>query len=236
VAGYSRKELKKDKFAEEVKHGFDFLSSHREQTTRYGAIGAAVILIGGGIYFYMHYQAGVREEALAQALRIDNATVGNAAAPQPGLLHYDTPEQKEQARVKALADIATKYHGTQEGAIAEFQIASDTLDKGDIAGAEKRYKDIVDNAPDTYASMARLSLAKLYESENKTAEAEKLLREAVNKPSVSVSKEEATIQLALLIGKSKPDEARKMLEPLRTSRTAISRAAVQALGDVQNIH
>ncbi len=51
-------------------------------------------------------------------------------------------------------------------------------------------------------------------------------------PSVTVSKEEATIQLALLIGKTKQDEARKLLEPLRTGRTAISRAAVQALGDL----
>jgi hypothetical protein len=39
--------------------------------------------------------------------------------------------------------------------------------------------------------------------------------------------------LALLLAKTNPEEARKMLEPLRTSpRTPVSRAAVEALGQV----
>ena len=62
--------------------------------------------------------------------------------------------------------------------------------------------------------------------------AEKTLRDLVAHPTVTVSKDEAQIRLALLIGKKNPDEARKMLEPMRTERTAVSRAAVQALGEL----
>jgi len=231
VKRQTRKDLKTDKFALEVKHGFDFLNVHRAETIRYGSIALAVILIAGGIYFYMRYQAGAREQALADAMRIDNATVGNAPA-QPSLLHYATQAEKDTARAKALTELAAKYRGTEEGSIAEFYLASDAAEKGNVAESEKRFKDLVDSAPKPLAALARLSLARVYDAEGKYDDAIKTLREAMANPTVTVSKEQAEIQLALEIGKKNPDEARKMLEPMRTDRTPISRAAVQALGDL----
>jgi predicted negative regulator of RcsB-dependent stress response len=231
VKRQTRKDLKTDKFALEMRHGFDFLNVHRAETVRYGSIALAVILIGAGIYYYMRYESGVREQALADVMRIDNAQVGNTP-PQPGTLHYATQAEKDTARAKALADLAAKHHGSQEGAIAEFYLASDAAEKGNLGEAEKRFRELVDSSPKPFASMARLSLARVYDAEGKYDDAVKILREAVANPTVSVSKEQAEIQLALEIGKKNPDEARKMLEPLRTERTAISRAAVQALGEL----
>jgi predicted negative regulator of RcsB-dependent stress response len=227
----TRKDLKSDKFAQEVKHGFEFLTEHKEESLRYGAIVLAVLLVAGGIYFYVRHQTTVREDALAQAMRIDNATVGNVP-PQPGVLHYATAQEKDQARAKALVDVSVKYHGTLEGAMAEFYLASDAADKGNLAEAEKRYKDIADSAPSEYAALAKLSLAKVFEAEGRDADAEKILRDLMAHPAVTVSKEQAEIRLAMLIGRKNPDQARKMLEPLRTERTAVSRAAMQALGDL----
>lgn len=225
----TRKNLKQDKFAQEVTTIWDWTAEHKEEVIRYGSIGLAVILIAVGIFYYFRYQAGVREEALSNALRIDGANVGGQ--PQPGMMQFNTQDEKDKAWEKAFTEVAAKYHGTQEGSIAEMYLASAAADKGDLAGAEKRYQDVVDSAPKAYASMARMALAETYEAEGKNPEAEKILRDAMNHPTITVSKDEATIQLALLTCKSNPDAARKMLEPLRTSRTAISRAAVQALGD-----
>ncbi len=228
----TRKGLKTDKFAQEVTHGFQFLTEHSSEAIKYSALAAAVIVLGAGIYFYNRHQATVRGEALAQALRIDDATVG--ANVQAANIHYNTQEEKDKARGTALTEVASKYHGTAEGAIAGIYLASDVADKGNLPEAEKRYKDVMDSAPKDYAALARLSLAQVYAGENKTAEAEKLLREAVANPTATVSKESATIELARLIGKTKPAEARKLLEPLRTERTSVSRAAVSALGEIPN--
>lgn len=225
----TRKSLKSDKFAQEMKHGFDFLTEHPDEVKKYGSIAVAVIVIVAGVYYYMRYQADAREKALAAAIQVENAHVGPAP---PGFLTYPTQEEKDKARAKAFSDLATKYHGTQEGAIAEFYLASDAVDKGNLAEAEKRFQDVMDSAPTAYASMAKLSLAKVYAAEGKDAEAEKLLRDLIAHPTITVSKDEATIQLAIVLGKKNKDEARKMLEPMRADRTAISRAAVQALGDV----
>jgi predicted negative regulator of RcsB-dependent stress response len=228
-----RKQIKGDKFAQEVGATVSWVDDNKDLLIRYGALALAVILVAGGIYLYVHHQSNVREEAFAQALRIDAATVGAAAAPAGGL-SYPTQPEKDKARTKAFTDISVEYHGSEQGAMAQMYLASDAADKGDLPSAERMYKDVVDSAPKEYSSMARLSLANVYVAEGKQPEAEKLLRDAVAHPTITVSKEEATIHLAKVIMKTNPDEARKLLEPLRmiAGRTAISRAAVTTLGEM----
>lgn len=226
-----RKQIKGDRFAQEVGATVSWVDHHKELLIRYGAIALGVVVVAGGIYFYNRHQSSVREEALTQALRIDAAVMGTAQAP-PGGLVYPTPVEKDKARVKAFTDLYTRYHGSQEGAIGEMYMASDAADSGDLANAERLYKDVVDSAPKEYSSMASLALANVYAAEGKEAAAEKLLRNLVAHPTVTVSKEEATIHLAKLIVKKDPEEARKLLEPLRMDRTSISRAAVGALGEM----
>jgi predicted negative regulator of RcsB-dependent stress response len=227
----TRKNLKTDKFAEEVFDVFDWASTHKTEMIRYGGIAIAVIVIGLGVMFYNRSQAGQREEALAKALRIDEATAGGAA-PQNGALHFNTEEEKTKARSQAFSDLA-KYSGTQEGAIAEMFLAGSDVDAGNLADAEKRFKRVVDDAPKPYASLGRLALAQVYAAQGKTAEAEKLLHELMDHPTATVSKEQATIVLGQMLATTKPDEAHKLLDPLRTStRGSVSRAAITAAGTI----
>ena len=108
-------------------------------------------------------------------------------------------------------------------------------DKSDIAQAEKRFKEAVDNGTGPYASLAKLSLAHIYQSQGKLADAEKLLHSLIDKPTILVSKDEATIVLAQILAPTQPDQARKLLDPLRGSpRTAVSRAAITVLGEMNN--
>jgi len=224
----TRKDLKSDKFAEEVFDVFEWASVHKTEVLRYGGVLLALVVIGLGVMYYNRYQAGARQDALARALRIDDASAG-AAPDQGGRLHYDTEAEKDKAREQAFADVAARFGGTQEGAIAEIYLAGWAIDKGDLAGAEKRFKRVVDDAPKAYAALAKLALAQVYASENKTADAEKALRELIANPTTTVSKEQATIVLGQVLANSKPDEAHKLLDPLRTStRVPVSRAAITA--------
>jgi predicted negative regulator of RcsB-dependent stress response len=225
-----KKVVKNDEFKEQVWHGVDFLTHHTADLKKYGAIALAVLLVAGGSYWFIHHQAEVREEALAAALKIDDATVG--PNEQAANLHYATQTEKDQATQKAFADVATKYHGTQEGAIAGLNLGQEAADHGDLAGAEKYLKDVVDSAPPAYASLGVLSLAQLYTIEGKTSDAEKILDNLIKNPTITVSKDEAQLALAKVKAKSDPDGARKILESLRTERTAISKAAMSALGEL----
>ena len=73
---HTRKELKSDKFALEVQHSVEYVSVHRQQMMRYGAPALALVLIIAGVLYYRNYQHNARQEALHQAMRIQNAQVG----------------------------------------------------------------------------------------------------------------------------------------------------------------
>jgi len=221
----TRKDLKHDKFAEEVFDIFTWASLHRDKVIRLGGLALLVILAAVGFYVYSNSQATARQEALAQALRTGDATVG-PTAQAGGVLNFGTQDEKDKAVAKAYSDLAAKYSGKQEGAIASMHLAGMAADKGNLAEAEKRYKEAADNAPEAYAALARLGLAKVYAAQGKNAEAEKLLRAAVANPTTTVSKEQASIALAQVLVKTNPMEAKKIVEPLRISeRTPVSSAA-----------
>ena len=225
-----KKVAKTDEFKEGFWHLIGFGSEHVADIKKYGAIALGALVLAGGIYFFVQHQADVREQALADAMKVDDATVANN--PQPAAMHFDTEEQKQKALDKAYADLATKYHGSQEGAIAALNLAQQAVDKGDMSGAEKQLKDFIDSAPAAYASQAALTLADVYRVQKKYPEAEKLLSNLVKNPTVTVSKEEAQLMLAKVKGKTDPAAATKMLEELRTGRAAISKAAQTALGEL----
>ena len=58
------------------------------------------------------------------------------------------------------------------------------------------------------------------------------LRDLIANPTEYVSKEQATFSLAQGIGRTNPAEARKLLEPLRTSPGAVSQAAIQLYAEL----
>ncbi len=227
----TRKELKGDKFAEEVFDIFDWASVHKAEVFRYGGIALAVVAIGVGVFYYNRYRAESREEALAAAMRVDDATVGDNSLPAN--LHYATQEEKDKARAKVFSELAAKYSGTQEGAFAAFELASDAVDKGNLAQAEKIFREVGDSGPKGYAGVARLSLGRVLAAEGKLDDARKVLQDLVKDPSFMVSKDEATIALAQVTAKTDPSAALKMLEPLRVStRLPVSRVAVNTYGDI----
>jgi len=227
----TRKELKGDKFAEEVFDIFEWTSEHRTEVFRYGGILLAAIVIAAGVMFYLRSQADNREEALSQALRVEDSTVGDN--PNPAGLHYRSQDEKDKAQTKTFAELASKYSGSLEGAYGSFALASDALGKGNLAEAEKRYREVAESGSKDYASIAKLALARVLAAEGKTADAQKILRDLINNPSLMVSKEQATLALAEVESKTTPADAIKLLDPLRTSpRMPVSRVAVADYGEI----
>lgn len=227
----TRKELKSDKFALEVQHGFEYVTEHQNLLVRWGGIAVAAVIVIVGIWFYMGHQKTARQEALQHAMRIENATVGQAQSPYA--LAYPTQAEKDKAADKEWSDLAAKYSGSEVGDIAEYFLASHAANNGNVQEAEKRFKLVVDSGNKDYASLAKLSLAQLYGAQGKVDDARKLLQSLIDHPTAMVSKDEATIVLARVLAPADPQGARKLLEPLRSSdRNAVSRAALSALAEL----
>ena len=225
-----RQELKHDKFVEQVGHTVEYATEHKKQITRWTTIGLVALLVAVAAYYYTGHQAAARQEALAAALRVQEAQVGQAQ--NAFLTSFPTQAEKDKAVEKAWNDLANRYSGSAEAMVAHHYLGVNAADKGNLPEAEKHFKQVADSGKDSYAALSKMSLADIYAGTNRVSEAEKMLRSIIDEPTPTVSKEQATIALARLIASTRPADARKLLEPLRTERGAVSRAALNALGEI----
>lgn len=230
MARITRKELKTDKFALEVGHTFDFFEEHRTEIVRYGAAALAVAALVVLLFVYRSYRHTTRQEALAKAIAVQEAPVGQGAPGTP--LAFPTQEAKDKEAIKVFSELAAKDSGTDEGYIAEYYLGCIATDQGKLGEADKRFSSVADSAGKKYASLAKLSLGQLYFSEGKPDLGEKTLRSLMDNPTVFVSKDQATIALAKMLALTKPAVARKLLEPLRVKPGAVSQAAIQAYAEL----
>jgi tetratricopeptide (TPR) repeat protein len=228
---HSKQFLKHDKFVEQFGHTVDYATDHRAQVIKWGSIGLAAIVVLLGGYFYFEHQATVRAQDLSAALHVQDGQIGPPGS-SPFVQMFATPAEKADAVSKALTSVMNKYPSKREGLIARFYLGVLYADQGKVLEAENYWKPITESGEADYASQAKLSLAQLYETQNRPADAEKLLRSIIDHPTMMVSKEQATIALAHALAATKPDEARKLLEPLRTERSAVSRMALTAIGEL----
>lgn len=225
----TRHELKTDKFVEEVSQTVEFIEEHKSQVVKYGGIAAAVVVLAAGAWFYTSNQRVKRQAALGEAIATVNIPVGQA--PQ-GQQSFPTPEAKDQAIQKAFNDIVTKYPGTNESGAAMYMLGLAAADKGKMADAERMMRQAVQDGDSEFASLARLALADILVANGKAAEAEKVLRDLMAKPTAMVTKEQATLSLARVLAKTKPAEAKKLLEPLRAATGPASATAISMISEL----
>ncbi len=226
----TRKGLKQDKFALEVGHTVEYLGEHRKKFILYGSIGLVVFAMAVGWFYFNKRQHANRQRDLSAAMALMNAPIGPAAVP--GYVTFETADLRTRAVVRALTNLATNSAGSDEGTIARYYLGMVAVGQGRLDEAVKHLSDAAGAGNQAYASLAKLALADVYRVQNKTADAEKLLRSLMDNPTIMVSKEEATITLARLLAPTKPEEARKLLDPLRSSPGAVGRAATAAYTEV----
>jgi len=225
----TRKELKTDKFAVEVEHSVEYVAAHKKQAFQYGAIALVVVLIAGGIWYYRSHQHEQRQQALAQAVDVMQAMVNPGGGPG---LTFPSEAAKNAASEKAFKEVYDKYSGSAEAIVAATYLGAIETDMNKLSEAEKYFQIVADSSDKNYASLGKLSLAQLYMGGGRQADGEKLLRSLIDNPTMFVSKEQATIALAHGLTSSKPAEARKLLDPLKTERPAVGQVAITLLGQL----
>jgi predicted negative regulator of RcsB-dependent stress response len=223
VARITRKELKTDKFAQEVGLTVTFFEEHQQDIVRYGGIAAAAILLIVGFFIYQRHEHSNREQALFKAIQVQETPVAMVSAT--GGPTFPTQDAKDQASIKAFTELAAKYPGTTEGEIGDYYLGAIKADQGKLAEAETNFRQVAQKADANYASLAKLSLAQIYFSDGRTAEGEKTLRDLMDHPTEFVSRDQATIGLARNLAKKNPAEARKLLQPMLTRKGAIAQVA-----------
>ena len=123
----TRKELKTDQVAPQVEHGITFFEQHQKEIGNYAGEPAVLAVLIFGYSIYARNEAGKREQALAAAIRIQEAGVGVSGN---GGLAFPTQEAKDAAALTAFTDIRTKHSGSNEGDIAGYYLGAVKADQG----------------------------------------------------------------------------------------------------------
>ncbi len=222
----TRKDLKTDKFAQEVTHSLEFVTSHSQQSIRYGGAVLALIVVAAGVYYYRKSTHATRQAELAEAMRIKEAAIVPVAQPDDLRKTFPTQAEKDKAVPKAFQDLIARRGGSDEASVAHYQLGILAADAGKLDEAEKQFKAAMESGGKDYSSVAKLSLAQVYQAQKRYSEAEKLLKELMDSPTVLVSKDQATFTMVRVLIPSKPAEARKMVETLmRDDRPVVARNA-----------
>lgn len=226
----TRHELKTDKFVEEVGQTVHFLEAHRQAIIRYGVIALVAIVVAVAGYGYLRAKRSERQQALGRVLEIYNAPVIDP--PPAEFMAFRTEQEKDEAVVKGCNEIIQKYPGSEEAAMATMLLGSHAADQGDVDAAERYFRKAAAEGNREFRSLAQFSLAQLYASQRKDAEAEKILRELAGKPTVLVTADQAQIELARILARKNPEEARKLVSPLVSKPGAVGRAAASVLAEL----
>ena len=227
-----KEQLQHDHFTDAVSGAVIYARSHRESLTRWIIVAGIVLLVAGGAFWFMAYRNSVRQQDLENAFVILDAPVG---APSQLGKTFATQDAKNQASMKALQDVIAKDGGTGQGLIAQYYLGTLKASTHDTKGAEADLENVA-NSSSECAPLAKIALAQIYSSENRTADAQRLLRDIVNKPTDLVSKAQAQILLAHLEEATNPQEAKKLLQEAKTGSQdpAVARAVSEVSSQLNN--
>ena len=225
----TRKELKSDKFAQEVGHTVDFFEQHRDKVFLYGGVALGVIALILGYWLFSRHQHDVREQALYKAIEVAAAPVGQSEA---GVQSFPTEDARNQQAIKQFSEIASSFGGSAEGDIAEYYLGSILAQQGKFADAEKRFAGVAEKGNEKYAALAKLSLAQIYFSDGKADQGEKTLRDLMAHPTLFVSKDQAAVSLARQLATRNPAEARKLLQPLLAQTGPVGQVAASVNSEI----
>ncbi|HZU31725.1 MAG TPA: tetratricopeptide repeat protein [Candidatus Angelobacter sp.] len=231
MPGYTRRQLKEDKFAETAQGAAQWATGHRQTVIL--AIGVVLVVILATIGF-MTWRGRQTEQAnveLSAALRTFNAPLRPAGTPAGEAQTFTSIADRAKAAEKQFQGIADKYSGVPAGKMARYLSGIALLQAGDNAGAEKDLKTAADSGDKNVASLAKMALASIDRSSNRNSDAVNIYKSLIDHPTDTVSKQQAQLELAELYEKTDPQQAITLYQQLQKDnpQTPVAQIASQKL-------
>jgi TolA-binding protein len=241
VRAETRHQLKQDAFsrvtieaAEKTAH---WTVEHRSTliiSTIVVAVALAAVLGG---WYYLSTQDEKASLELTEAVRTLDTPLRQAGTPaQPDFPTYTSVKERTEAARKQFQAIVDKYPHTHTADMAHYFLGVTAADLSDNATAERNFKDVASSWNRDVAAVAKFALASLYGQTNRTKEAVALDQELINKPTTSVSKVTAQLQLADLYQNSnQPLDAKRIYEQIKKDNPAneAGQLATQKLAELK---
>jgi predicted negative regulator of RcsB-dependent stress response len=230
VQGYTRRQLKEDKFAQTAQGAAQWTASH--QRSLLWSIVAAVIAVLA-IVGFMTWRSRYNEQAniaLGNAMRTFSTPLRPAGAPAgdntPGFGSLAERGKASAGDFKAAAD---KFPMSKAGKIARYMEGVSTMQAGDNTRAEQQLKTAAGFSDKDVSSLAQMALVSLYRSTNRQGDAVRTLKDLADHPTNTVSKAAAQLELASIYESTDPQQAANIYQQIQKENPSSPVAQIAAM-------
>ena len=229
MQGYTRRQLKEDKFVETAQGAAAWTASHR-QPLIYGVVAVIVLVLAGtGFITWRNKQNDAANLALSGAMRVFNASIRPAGSPAtPDVQSYGSLAERGKTAEKEFRTVADKYSHTDAGKIARYLAGVSALQGGDNAAAEQELKSAADSGDKNVAALAKMALANYYRSANRNSDAIRLYKDVADHPTDTVSKPAAQLAMAEMYETTDPQQATSLYQQIQKENPNTSAAQTAA--------
>ncbi len=204
----TRHALKKDSFVQATATSMSWLSGHRSGVLRWVIAAVVVLAVCVAAASYWSWCSNKADVALGAAMDAYTAPLAQPGAP---VLKgsYATANDRAKAANQLFAAVAKQYGWLTEGAEAHYFAGVTDEELGQNDQAETELKAAAGSRDRNVSNLAKLAQAGLYHQTNRDAQAIELYQALAAKPSETVSKAVAQLNLAdLYVAEGKQDQAR----------------------------
>ena len=237
----TRHSLKEDRFrvttieaAEKTAH---WTVEHRSSLMVAAVVVAVLVAAGIGLWQYTTHQDQLASVDFGQAVQTMQAPIVPAGTPaQPGQPTFTSMQDRATAAQKQLKAIVDKYPHTRQADFSRYFLGVTATELGDSTSAQNYLSEVASYHNKDLAALAKLALAAVYRNTNKDAQAIDLYKQLIDKPTMTVSKVTAQMELASLYqAKQDSAEAKKIYEQVQKDNPTgdTAQMATQKLGEMK---
>jgi TolA-binding protein len=232
VRAETRHQLKQDRFSKATIHAAEqtvhWTVEHQSKLLIAGIVVAVVALVGFGGWYYMNSQDEKASIELGSATRVLEQQVRPAGVPaQPGFPSFASVQERATEARKQFQGVVDKYPHTRTADMARYFVGLTSSQLGDNAAAERSLQEVAKSSNKDLASLGKFALASVFRAENKDAQAIDLYKQVIDKPTSTVSKITAQLELANFYeSRQKPDEARRIYDQIQKESPATEAASL----------
>jgi len=224
---FRRKDLKRDRFVEEVGERVEYFSAHRKQFVG-GGVAALVLLVGGVGYGGYARQRGIDSQAaLLKATTLYGGVVTTESVP--GLKTFATEAERVEEVTRSLDTVTLDYAGTAAAAGAAYYSGLLDREQGNAIEAKAHFETAARGKGSEYPALAKLALGGMLLAEGDVEAAREYFQEIVDNPTRAIPKDRASIEVARTLVQSDPQRARDMLSEIQAANSPASPLAADLM-------
>jgi tetratricopeptide (TPR) repeat protein len=220
VDNATKRQLKKqDQFVAITESGVDWAKSNREKAIAAGvAVVVLILVIAGGYSWYQH-RSNAAATAFGAAMETYNtplATPGQHVPP--GMKTFTNAKDRAAAANAQFESVAHQYGMEKDGKLALYFAGLTYMEEGQNTSAEDALKKVAGSWDSGLASLAKLSLAQLYQQTGRDDQAAGVYKQLASGNSDTVPPNLAKLQLAeMYSAEGKTEQAREIYAKLKDS-------------------